>query len=363
MRKLKLFLSCVVTMSSTFSAGLSDRICALYPEDVKPIVHKVLQQSLQQDRSEFGTSFPPNSQWLNILESIAEGDRIANLGAGAPELSVLCALKGAVIDMVDKRDDAADLWRLRVSSLEQSLTTQQVEKLRANYSAKVLCQNKDCLEFLRSAEASSYKQIICENLLHFFSDEQQSIMSSEVLRVLAPNAVFSVIVDRLPDTVENPTNANTFWIGRAVIDIGDGQPTLTQPMIYESFDNPPFTNGLVREYRIQLSSITTEVKRLFPLQKREEYISTAAQYCRKNSIDYEDIFGVSIEPRRLYTTTTIMDSEFAKGLTLVATSSLSGFRIGSDLLVGYAVDDSYFLRAENMGAQKVAAIFRKSALN
>lgn len=363
MLKLKLFLSCAVTMSSTFSAGLSDRICALYPEDVKPIVHKVLQQSLQQDRSEFGTSFPPNSQWLNILESIAEGDRIANLGAGSPELSVLCALKGAVIDMVDKRPDADHLWGERVSSLNRSLTVPQAELLRTTYSKKVAPQNKDCLDFLSSADASSYKKIICENLLHFFSDEQQSRVSLEVLRVLAPNGVFSVIVDRLPDTAENPTNANKFWVGRAVIDIGDGQQTHTQPMIYESFDAPPFTSELVKEYQIQLSRATEEVERLFPVQKRLGYLTTAKRYFEKNSIEFTDIFGVSVEPRRLYTTTTIIDSEFAKGLTLVATSSLSGFRIGRSLLVGYAVDDSYFPRAKNMGAQKVAAIFRKSALN
>lgn len=359
MRKLVLFFTCVMAISRVFSAGLTDQICGLYPDDVKPIVRTVLQQSLQQDKSNYGTSFPPNSQWLAVLRAIACGDCIANLGAGAPELSVLCALKGAKITMVDNRDDATALWTKRVQSIGTALgIPEQQEKLNAIFETNVSGLNIDCFEFLEQANESSYQQIICENLLHFFSDQQQLGVSENVYRALAPNGTFSVIVDRLPDTVENTTNANTFWVGRAVVDTGDGKPTPTQPMIYEPFTNPPFTEGLVREYQIQLSRTTPEVDKLFPIEKREEFIKIAADSLKEQ--DVEGLFGVSIEPRRLYTRTTIQDSTFATGLTLIGCSQLSGFAIEGSLLVGYAGDGSYFPGAHDMGPQKVAAVFCKS---
>jgi hypothetical protein len=176
MRKLKLSFSCVVAICTPFSDGLTEKIGALYPEEVKPIVVKVLEHAHQQSSSQCGTSFPPLSQWFNILEKITEGDLVANLRPKYPELSVLCALKGAAIHIMGTQDDSDCLNTRLISLLEKSLTVLEVTQLRNAYFNRVVVwpnndcldflRSKDCLKFLRSPEACSYKHIICENRLH-----------------------------------------------------------------------------------------------------------------------------------------------------------------------------------------------------
>ncbi len=316
-----------------------------------------------------GRTFPPNSRWKDILSSLNVDDEVVNFGAGSPELSMLCALRGAKVDMVDTRSDLDTLYEQRYQDLMKAYQLYvksafdsflSIGRIKEKFGGIRRIQ-MDCTLFAQKVEDNKYRSVVCENLIHFFTDEQQAVLASHVNRVLKPDGQ-CVVVDCIEHT--DAENTSTFLVARPVL-LYNGQPTPCQPTSHlpvNSGNNVPF----YKLYRVEADGTIkggTPPLPKFLGEQKANLIATAKEKIKEWNADKEDLIRIEVDFRRYYTINSIKNSAFALALSPSACyqpCELSGYT-QQNKVVGYFEDeDGEHNKLEKREKQKVSVVFDKT---
>ncbi len=198
-------------ISILFSAEYAQEICDLYPAELKPLIENIIDSSMNQLYSPYGTIMPFEFDLVlktlkfikkGISENLADQIVVADVGAGSPEMSWLCALLGAKVrvQMIDHRNDFRTVIQSRTDGVNR-LILERAISADLKVSFQNACKQCECKNigwvpaFAEVVFRPTYDVVVARNLLHFFDSAEQLHFSSDVRNTLKPGGICAISVD------------------------------------------------------------------------------------------------------------------------------------------------------------------------